>query len=113
MVLLFCILSFLFLSLSICLSLSLSNFLTHTLSLSLSLSLSPSLFLPLYPISSPSPLLPRQCLSKGSAGSDLKLIKTEDQGAAVTPGMEEQEDATPQLSAGRLQWFLMLDYRYM
>ena len=36
---------------------------------------------------------------------------SEDQGAAVTPGMEEQEENGHQLTRGRLQWFLMLDYR--
>jgi hypothetical protein len=53
-----------------------------------------------------------QCLSKGSAGSGLKLSKTEEQGSAVTPGVEEEEEETGrQLPRGRLQWFLMLDYR--
>ena len=52
-----------------------------------------------------------QFLSKGSAGSELKLSKTEEQGSAVTPGMEEEEETGRQLPRGRLQWFLMLDYR--
>ena len=52
-----------------------------------------------------------QILSKGSAGSDLKLSKTEKQGSAVTPGVEEEEETGRQLPRGRLQWFLMLDYR--
>ena len=31
----------------------------------------------------------------------------------MTPGMEEEEEETGrQLPRGRLQWFLMLDYRY-
>ena len=52
-----------------------------------------------------------QILSKSSAGSDLKLSKTEEQGSAVTPGVEEEEETGRQLPRGRLQWFLMLDYR--
>ena len=31
----------------------------------------------------------------------------------MTPGMEEEEETGRQLPRGRLQWFLMLDYRWV